>query len=124
MKFILDENLSKKLALFLLQLGHSVLRIKKINPGINDSRVLELALSKDLILITADKDFGELVFKEKLAHCGVILLRLQDETPDNTIRAMQKLVPQFNEIKNHFVVVAEKEGQFQVRINKTSPNLS
>lgn len=117
MKFLLDENLSKKLALFLSQHGHAVLRIRKINPGINDYLVLELALAKDSILITADKDFGELVFKKKLAHCGVILLRLQDETPDNTIKAIQKLMPQFDEIKNHFVVVTEKEGQFQIRIN-------
>lgn len=117
MKFLLDENLSKKLAIYFSQLGHSVLRIKKINPGINDYLVLELALSKDSILITADKDFGELVFKEKLAHCGIILLRLQDETPDNTIKAIQKLIPQFDEIKNHFVVISEKDGMFQIRIN-------
>lgn len=117
MKFLLDENLSKKLALFLSQMGHAVLRIRKINPGINDYLVLELALTKDSILITADKDFGELVFKEKLAHYGVILLRLQDESPNNTIKAIQKLMPQFDEIKNHFVVISEKEGQFQIRIS-------
>lgn len=94
MKFLLDENLSKKLALFLQQIGHSVLRVRKINPG------------------------GELVFKEKLAHCGVILLRLQDETPDNTIKAIQKLISQLDKIKNHFVVVTEKEGKFKIRVNK------
>lgn len=117
MKFLLDENLSKKLALFLSQMGHAVLRIRKINPGINDYLVLELALSKDSILITADKDFGELVFKEKLVHCGIILLRIQNESPGNTIKAIQRLILQFNEIKNHFVVISEKEGQFQIRIN-------
>lgn len=118
MKFLLDEDLSKKLALYLSQLGHTVWRVKKINPGISDYQILELALSKDSILITADKDFGELVFKEKLAHCGVILLRLQDESPDNTIKAIQRLMPQFSEIKNRFVVVTEKDGLFQIRINK------
>lgn len=68
MKFLIDENLSKKLARFLNQLGHPTLRVRNIDPGIDDYQVLELALSKDSILITSDKDFGELVFKEKLAH--------------------------------------------------------
>ncbi len=115
MKFIVDDNLSKKLARFLNQLGHPTLRVRIINPGIDDYQVLELALSKDSILITSDKDFGELIFKEKLTHCGVIFLRLQDETPDNTIRAIQKLIPQFDEVKNHFVVISEKDGEFQIR---------
>lgn len=121
MRFLIDENLSKKLARFLNQLGYPTLRVRTINPGIDDYQVLELALSKVSILITSDKDFGELVFKEKLAHCGVILLRLQDETPDNTIRVIQTLVPQFDELKNRFMVVTEKEEGFQIRFG--NPNL-
>lgn len=120
MKFLIDENLSKKLARFLNQLGYPTLRVKIINPGIDDYQVLELALSEDLILITADRDFGELVFKEKLSHSGLIFLRLEDETPDNTIRAVQKLIPQFDEIKNRFVVVSEKKGKFKVRFGKVT----
>lgn len=121
MRFLIDENLSKKLARFLNQLGHPTLRVRNINPGIDDDQVLELALLKDSILITSDKDFGELIFKEKLAHCGVILLRLQDETPDNTIRAIRKLIPLFDAYKNKFVVVTEKEGGFNIRFGNTNP---
>lgn len=118
MKFIVDENLSKKLARFLNQLGHPTLRVRIINPGVEDYQVLELALSKDSILVTSDKDFGELIFKENLAHCGIIFLRLQDETPDNTIRVIQKLIPKFDEVKNNFVVVTEKEGKLRIRFKR------
>lgn len=44
--------------------------------GASDVEVLELANREERIMITFDKDFGELVFKEKLIHKGVIFLRL------------------------------------------------
>ena len=49
------------------------------SPGLDDSDVLSLAVEDDRILITADKDFGEMVFRERRLHKGIILLRLADE---------------------------------------------
>lgn len=64
MKFLLDENIGKIVAKSLEKLGHFVSCIKLIAPGIEDYKVLTLSTSKDAILITSDKDFGELIFKE------------------------------------------------------------
>lgn len=119
MKFLLDENLGKSLAQFLTQLGHTTFRIKVINPGIEDFRVLELAVENDTILITSDKDFGELVFKEKLTHTGVILLRLADQTAENTRKALIFLLSKYPEgLENKFIVVTEKGGIFKMRFGK------
>lgn len=52
MKFLLDENIGKSVALFLTQLGHTPFRIKKIHPGAEDFQVLELSVEKGAILIT------------------------------------------------------------------------
>lgn len=73
MKFLLDENIGKVVAEFLQQYGHQSFIVRKISPGIKDPQVLDLAIDKGAILITSDKGFGELIFKEGQYHCGVIL---------------------------------------------------
>lgn len=46
MKFLLDENIGKSVARFLTQLGNTIFRIKEIHSGIEDFKVLELAVEK------------------------------------------------------------------------------
>lgn len=121
MKFLLDENIGKSLARFLTQLGHTTLRVKVIKPGINDFQVLSLSVERNAILITEDKDFGELVFKNKQTHCGVILLRLIDQTSENTKQALIFLLSKYpRDLESKFVVVTEKTGIFDIRFNKLS----
>jgi len=120
MKFTLDENIGKKVAYFLTTLGHTVFRIRKISPGIADFEVLEFAVEKTSILITLDKDYGYLVFKEGRPHKGLIFLRLDDETQDNTIKVLTWLLLSYSEEKftTNFVTVTEKDGKFKARFNK------
>ena len=118
MKFLLDENIGKAVAKFLEKLGHSASRIRLIAPGIEDSEVLDLSVSKDSILITSDKDFGELIFKEGQSSAGVIFLRLQDESSDNKIKALKEVLSKHKEVRNKFITVKEKEGKFKLRITK------
>jgi predicted nuclease of predicted toxin-antitoxin system len=50
--------------------------VRELDPGIDDTRVLALANELDSLLLTSDKDFGELVFRQRLVHAGVVLFRL------------------------------------------------
>lgn len=50
--------------------------VAEMDPGISDDVVLERARQQDMVLVTSDRDFGEMVFREKRASAGVILLRL------------------------------------------------
>lgn len=120
MKFLLDENISKSVALFLTQLGHTTFRIKKIYPGAEDFQVLELAIEKEAILITLDKDYGELVFKEGRLHTGIVFLRLDDQTISNVKRVIIWFLSKYPEdkIMNKFAVVIVKEGKLKVRFKK------
>lgn len=118
MKFLLDENTGKEVARFLEKLGHSASRVRLISPGLEDHRVLDLSVSQDLILITSDKDFGELIFKEKQPSTGVIFLRLENESSENKIIAIKKVFSKHKDIKNKFVTVKEKDGKFRIRVNK------
>jgi predicted nuclease of predicted toxin-antitoxin system len=63
--------------------------VAEARPGLGDSAVLELARQQKRILMTADKDFAELVFKQRAASCGVILLRLRHW---NASRRLQRMV--------------------------------
>lgn len=53
-----------------------------MDSGISDEIVLQRANERDALLVTSDKDFGELVFRMQHSHAGVILLRLAGLSPD------------------------------------------
>ncbi|MCL5784122.1 MAG: DUF5615 family PIN-like protein [Patescibacteria group bacterium] len=120
MKFLIDEDISPKLAGFLHRLGHSAIHIRDIKISLADDQILELSVTQESIVITEDKDFGELVFKNTQSAKGVILLRLEDQTVQNTKRAINWLLSNYssNRIQNHFVVVTEKSGKIAARTNR------
>lgn len=76
MKFVADEGIDAPVVTFLRQKNHQVWYVAEMSPGISDETVLALANQEEAILITADKDFGDLVFRQRRATYGVILLRL------------------------------------------------
>jgi predicted nuclease of predicted toxin-antitoxin system len=82
MKFLLDQSTDARLLPYLKQLGHDVTRISSNYPhSLPDPEVLSLAQHEKRILITDDRDFGELVFRLQQPHAGVIFLRLGTYAP-------------------------------------------
>jgi predicted nuclease of predicted toxin-antitoxin system len=71
-----DEGVDRPIVDRLRQAGFEVLYVAEMSPGMADEEVLELARRASALLITADKDFGELVFRQRRASGGVLLLRL------------------------------------------------
>ena len=76
MTFLADENIDVQIVERLRLDGHVVLSVAEMEPGITDENVLALANRKDALLITADKEFGELVFRQNRIHTGVLLIRM------------------------------------------------
>ena len=62
MRFLADESCDFAVVRALRTAGHKVLAVAEISPRANDSEVIRLALEQDLILLTEDKDFGQLVY--------------------------------------------------------------
>ena len=80
MRFLLDENVDLPLADYLRETGHDATAVAlDYTRSISDYQVLEIARAESRILITNDKDFGDLIYHRQLAHAGVILFRLRDE---------------------------------------------
>lgn len=83
--------------------------------GMPDEDVLAEAFSGAWILLTNDKDFGEMVFRERRRHHGVIFLRLQDERAASKIDAIRRLLDSYaDRLSDAFVVVTETQIRFAV----------
>ncbi len=76
MKLVADETFDRSVIQKLREAGHEVISVAEMEPGTSDEVVLSAANSHEVMLVTEDKDFGELVFRRSLVHQGVILLRL------------------------------------------------
>jgi predicted nuclease of predicted toxin-antitoxin system len=85
--FVADESCDFAVIRALRAEGHQVTAIAEISPRIPDEDVLARAREGDHVLITEDKDFGELVYAQKWETSGVILLRF----PGNARAAMARM---------------------------------
>jgi len=83
LRILADENLPGPVIHLLRDRGHDVLSVKEVMQGSADPAILERAQAEGRIVVTFDKDFGELAYRYKLsARCGVILFRLGGERPE------------------------------------------
>lgn len=76
MKFLADENVDRQIVDGLYREGYIVSYIADMEQGISDDAVLEMANKEGALLLTADKDFGELIFRLHRLSAGVVLVRL------------------------------------------------
>jgi predicted nuclease of predicted toxin-antitoxin system len=76
MKLLADESVDGPIVARLRSDGHQVAWIADDSPGLKDEAVLARAHGDGVVLISADKDFGELVYRRRSPHAGVLLLRL------------------------------------------------
>ena len=76
MRFLADENVSRLVVERLCATGFEVASVRETRPGASDKEVLDEAASNDRLLVTEDRDFGELVIRQRLKVRGIILLEL------------------------------------------------
>ena len=108
MKFIVDGSAGRAVSEYLREIGYDVIA--------DDQIILNRAARERRVLITNDKDFGELIFRNGHAHHGVLLLRLQDESPANRVRIVKAVLEQYVEpLKKYFIVATER----RVRIRQS-----
>lgn len=107
MRFLLDQSTDARLVAYLRRLGHDAIRVGRDLPsGLTDLDVLAQAAMSEHVLITDDRDFGELVFRHRQPHTGVIYLRLGPDAdlPFKIERLEHVLTHHVGELR-HFLVV-------------------
>jgi len=108
MRFLVDECTGPGVAKWLRMQNHDVISVYDEIRGADDRDVIQKAFEQDRILITNDKDFAELVFREKKPHKGIILLRLENERTANKISVLKHLLEKYQKsIPGSFIVVTE-----------------
>lgn len=112
MRFLVDESTGKKLANLLEQAGHDVVFVGDIMPGIANGKVLTKAERANRILITDDKDFGELLFRLKKPSKGIVFLRTDTTSPEKRFELLDDILKKY-EIEGKFIIV--KEGRIRIR---------
>jgi predicted nuclease of predicted toxin-antitoxin system len=76
MRFLVDENVSHAVIKRLRSDGFDVASVGETLAGARDSDILKVSAAEGRILITEDRDFGEMVVRQQLGTGGVILLEL------------------------------------------------
>ena len=78
--FLVDMGVSNRLESFLADQGYDVKAVRSLDPRMPDLEIIRLAGAEQRMVITMDKDFGELVHRSGEAHRGVLLLRMEGAT--------------------------------------------
>jgi len=95
--FVADESVDQQIVERLRREGLGIRYIVEIGPGTSDEDVLELARHEGSILLTADKDFGEMVFRQHRITEGVIFLRLAGQSQNRKAEIVVSAVKRHGE---------------------------
>lgn len=113
MRFLVDECTGPKVAEWLRGENHEVFSVFDEARGLEDDTIITKAFDENWILITNDKDFGEMIFRERQSHHGVVFMRLADERAANKIEVLRRLLESYSEkLPEEFVVVTETKVRF------------
>lgn len=116
MRFLLDESADYPLVAWLQKRGHDVTDVvHDYAPSLADEDVLAIAVREERTLITNDHDFGELVFRRRLPHAGIILFRLGSEPLSLKVLWLEYMLVAFADRLTDFVVVTDRG----IRIRRT-----
>lgn len=114
-KFIADESVDFRVVKSLRNEGFDIEAIIELDPSISDDEVLKIANKLEAILLTEDKDFGELTFRLQKPNKGIILIRMSGVKIEEKVMKIKEVITKYiDELANNFTVIT----QSRVRIKK------
>jgi predicted nuclease of predicted toxin-antitoxin system len=114
MRFLADENIAGIVVARLRASGHDVVAIAETAAGASDSQVLAIAVADERILVTEERDFGELVVRQRMAVGGVMPLELDPLSNDAVAaRVAEVVLAQAANLSGSLVVV--EPGRMRIR---------
>jgi predicted nuclease of predicted toxin-antitoxin system len=106
MRFLADECCDAATVDILRSKGHDILYVFETMRGATDDEILRRAYLENRILLTEDKDFGELVYRLQHPAYGIILLRFNPvEQHHKHTRLLQVLREYADQLVKHFIVI-------------------
>ena len=116
--FLVDEDLSPLLAIRLNELGYNATSVREIKlKGADDVNIVEWAIKNNAVIITGDKDYGELWYWYYSGSVGVIILKLKSYKIDNQYLAIEFLHEKkvFDNKKVNISLVISTLNRYRIR---------
>jgi predicted nuclease of predicted toxin-antitoxin system len=112
---IFDENIDQLIIDSINKKNYDYLSIRDTYPGITDREIIEINKFKSGIIITEDKDFGELVFAYGIKSFSVFFLRYKKNEIDTIINNIHTLLDKYYHVTDHYFITITKQ---KVRVNR------
>jgi len=114
-KFLVDENIAGSVTRLLQSQGHDVKVVQQAGlTGADDDTLIQMALEEGRIIVTHDKDFGAILHYPLKQHGGVILLRLHRPTPQNAVKALERVLATVSKDRIMGRVVVVEDARIRV----------
>ena len=121
MTFLADEGLDFPVVALLRKNGFSVIYAAEEFVAASDDFLLQIAAKENYILITKDKDFGDMVIRHKKASNGIILIRIEKlNVPSNCQLIVDVIRKYSHELANSFTVI--QQDKIRIRTYESSRN--
>jgi predicted nuclease of predicted toxin-antitoxin system len=106
-KLLADENVPPEAVKIMRRKGVDIVSVIEFSLGLSDMEVLDLANREGRVLMTFDKDFGELVVREKMKIKGLILLRFVPKSPQQIAEKVWRVLTSGIPVENNLLIVRE-----------------
>jgi predicted nuclease of predicted toxin-antitoxin system len=114
MRFLADENVPGDAVVQLEAAGHDIVWVRTVAPGSKDEHILALAAREERIILTFDKDFGELAWLAGLpASSGIVLFRLPTPAATDVGAILAARISERTDWAGHFTVI--EPGRVRMR---------
>ena len=116
MRFLIDVNAGGAVSRWLREHDHDVVDVRWRDPRMSDKAILQWAREEKRILVTTDKDFEEMIWREGLLHSG--LLRLENLPRKERLLQLEAVLSRYDgDLLTGSMVVARRN---KVRIRRQS----
>lgn len=114
MNLLADANIEAMVVRWLRSLGHDVVWASDLPPSTPDTELVEIANNEGRVLVTYDRDFGEIVFYRKQITHGIALLRSEASLQADRLALIQRHWASIEKrVIGHFVVVSDRSLRFR-----------
>ncbi|MGD9975724.1 MAG: DUF5615 family PIN-like protein [Desulfatirhabdiaceae bacterium] len=114
LKFLIDVGVGKRIERYLREEGYDIKAVRDIDSRMEDENIIHTAVTENRMVVTMDKDFGELVYHGSMKHCGVLLLRLENATGTEKLQIVKHIMKNYSsQIKDCFCVY--QNDRFRIR---------
>jgi len=114
-RFLADENVEQAVVQGLREAGHDVAYVAEVAAGASDAVVLRLAEQEARVLLTNDKDFGEMAYRQGRAAAGILLLRFQTQDGGQKAEHLRDILPGIESLlARRFAVLTERSVRIRM----------